>query len=49
VHFTFWGRYAEHPEEKRNAYRALTGQHEGIRSLDRPRCKWEDNIKMDIK
>jgi hypothetical protein len=43
------GKYAEHPEERRNAYMALTGQTEGIRPFDRPRCKWEDNIKMDLK
>ena len=25
----------------------LVGKPEGKRSLGRPRCKWEDNIKMD--
>ena len=42
-------RYAEHAEEKRYVYTALKGQPEGKRPLDRPRCKWEDSIKMDLK
>jgi hypothetical protein len=33
--------------EIRNAYKILTGMHEG-RSLGRPRCTWEDNIKIDL-
>jgi hypothetical protein len=36
-------------EEKRNAYRILVGKPEGKRPLGRPRRKWEDNIKMDLK
>jgi hypothetical protein len=35
--------------EKRNAYRILGGKPEGKRSLGRPRCKWVDNIKMDLR
>jgi hypothetical protein len=35
--------------EKRNAYRILVGKPEGKRQLQRPRCKWEDNIKMDLR
>jgi hypothetical protein len=31
-------------EEKRNAYRILTGKPEGRRSLRRPGHRWEDNI-----
>jgi hypothetical protein len=34
--------------EKRNAYRILVGILEGKRPLRRPRCRWEDNIKMDL-
>jgi hypothetical protein len=34
--------------EKRNAYRILVGKPEG-RSLGRPRRKWVDNIKMDLR
>jgi len=24
-------------------------KHEGKKQLGRPRCRWEDNIKMDLK
>jgi hypothetical protein len=34
--------------EKRNLYRLLVGKPEGKRSLGRPRCRWTDNIKMDL-
>jgi hypothetical protein len=34
--------------EKRNMYRLLVGKPEGKRPLGRPRCRWIDNIKMDI-
>jgi hypothetical protein len=34
--------------EKRNAYRLLVGKPEGKRSLGRPRCRWVDNIRMDL-
>jgi hypothetical protein len=33
----------------RNAYRILVGKPEGRRPLGRPRCRWVDNIKMDLK
>jgi hypothetical protein len=35
--------------EKRNAYRALVGKPEEKRSLGRPRRRWEDNIKTDLR
>ena len=31
------------------AYRVLVGRREGKRPLERPRCRWEDNIKMDLQ
>jgi hypothetical protein len=34
---------------KRNAYRKLVGKSEGKRPLGRPRCRWVDNIKMDLR
>jgi hypothetical protein len=34
---------------KRNAYRILVGKPEGIRPLDRPRRRWVDNIKIDLR
>jgi hypothetical protein len=35
--------------EKRNAYRILLGTPEGKRPLRRPRRRWVDNIKMDLR
>jgi ribosome biogenesis protein Nip4 len=34
--------------EVRGAY-ILVGRPEGRRPLGRPRCRWEDNIKMDLR
>ena len=35
--------------ESRCAYSNLVGKHEIRRPLGRPRCRWEDNIKMDLR
>jgi hypothetical protein len=35
--------------EKRNACRILVGKPEGKRPLGKPRCRWVDNIKMDLR
>jgi hypothetical protein len=35
--------------EKRYAYRILVGKPEGKRPLGRPRRRWGDNIKMDLR
>jgi hypothetical protein len=35
--------------ERRGAYRNLVGKPEGRRPLGRPRHRWEDNIKMDLR
>jgi hypothetical protein len=35
--------------ERRSAYRALVGKPEGRRPLGKPRHRWEDNIKMDLR
>jgi hypothetical protein len=34
---------------KRNAYGILVGKPEGKRPLGRPRRRWVDNIKMDLR
>jgi hypothetical protein len=39
---TKWGRGG-------GVYRVLMGKREGKRPLGRPKCKWEDNIKMDLQ
>jgi hypothetical protein len=33
----------------RDAYRALVGKPERRRPFGRPRRRWEDNIKMDLR
>jgi hypothetical protein len=35
--------------ERRGVYRALVGKPEGRRPLGRPRRRWENNIKMDLR
>jgi hypothetical protein len=35
--------------EKRDAYRILVGRPVGRRPLGRPRLRWENNIKMDLR
>jgi hypothetical protein len=35
--------------EGKDVYRILVGKPEGKRPLGRPRCRWEDNIKMDLQ
>jgi len=36
-------------EERKCVYRVLMGKPEGKRPLGRTRCRWEDNIKMDLQ
>jgi hypothetical protein len=35
--------------EKRNAYRILVGKPVGKRPLGRPRRRWMDSIRMDLR
>jgi len=35
--------------EMRNAPKTLVGKPEGKRSHGRPRCRWEDKIRMDFR
>jgi hypothetical protein len=43
-----WAGHVAWMGEKRNMYRLLVGKPEGKRPLGRPRCRWMDNIKMDL-
>ena len=36
-------------EESRSAFKILKGTLTGKRPLGRPKCRWEDNIRMDLK
>jgi hypothetical protein len=33
---------------ERSLNRVLVGDPEGSKSLGRPRCRWEDDIKMEL-
>jgi hypothetical protein len=44
-----WAGHVTRMGEKRNAYRILVGKPEGKRPLGRPRRRWVDNIKMDLR
>ncbi|KAJ4427688.1 hypothetical protein ANN_25337 [Periplaneta americana] len=44
-----WAGHVAHMDESRNAYRVLVGRLEGKRPLGRPRRRWEDNTKMDLR
>jgi hypothetical protein len=35
--------------EDRKVYRVLVGKPEGKRPLERPRRRWEDGMKMDLR
>jgi hypothetical protein len=43
-----WAGHVVRIGEKRNAYRSLVGKREGNRPLGRPRCRWVDNVRMDL-
>jgi hypothetical protein len=43
------GRACSTNGEKRNAYRILVGKPEGNKPLGRPRRRWVNNIKMDLR
>jgi hypothetical protein len=44
-----WAGHVACMLEGRGIYRVLVGRPEGKTPLERPRSRWEDNIKMDLK
>jgi hypothetical protein len=44
-----WAGHVAHMGEGRNVYRVLVGKPEGKRPLERPRHRWEDGIKIDLR
>jgi hypothetical protein len=44
-----WAGHVACMGEGRGVYRVLVGRPKGKRPLGRPKCKWEDNIKMDLR
>jgi hypothetical protein len=43
-----WAGHVACMGEGRSVYGVLVGRSEGKRPLGRPRCRWEDNIKIGI-
>jgi hypothetical protein len=44
-----WEGHVARMGEGRGVYRVLAGRPEGKRPLGRPRRRWEDNTKMDLR
>ena len=44
-----WVWHVARMEERRGVHKVLVGKPEGKRPLGRPRCRWEDNVKMDLE
>jgi hypothetical protein len=44
-----WAGHVACMGEGRGLYRVLVWKPEGKRPMGRPRCRWEDNIKMDLQ
>ena len=44
-----WARHVARMGEWRGVHRVLVGKSEGKRPLERPRRRWEDNIKLDLQ
>ena len=43
-----WAGHVARMGEERVVYRVLVGKPEGKRTLGRPRCRWLDNIRVDL-
>jgi hypothetical protein len=41
--------YLNFSREERKVYKVLVGKPEGKRPLGRPRRRWEDGIRMDLR
>ena len=44
-----WAGHVAKVKEGRSVFKILTGKPTGKRPLGRPRRRWEDNIRMDLK
>jgi hypothetical protein len=44
-----WARHVACMVEERKVYKVLVGKPEGKRPLGRPRRRWEDGIRMDLR
>ena len=41
--------HVDRMEEGRSAFKILAGKSRGKRPLERPRRRWEDNIRIDLE
>jgi hypothetical protein len=44
-----WAGHVARMVEERKVYKVLVGKPEGKRPLERPRRRWEDGIRMDLR
>ena len=44
-----WAEHVARMGEGRSVYRVLVGKPEERRPLGRPRLRWEDNIRMNLR
>jgi hypothetical protein len=44
-----WAGHVVYMRKERGVYRVLVGKPEGNKPLGRPRHRWENNIKMDLR
>jgi hypothetical protein len=44
-----WAGHVARLGEERKVYKVLVGKPEGKRPLERPRRRWEDGIRMDLR
>jgi hypothetical protein len=44
-----WAGHVARMGEERKLYKVLVGKPEGKRPLGRPRRRWEDEIRMDLR
>jgi hypothetical protein len=44
-----WAGHVARMGKIRDVYSVLVGKSEGKRPLGGPRCRWENNIKMDLQ
>jgi hypothetical protein len=44
-----WAGHVARMGEERKLYKVLVGKPEGKRPLERPRCRWKDRLRLDLK
>ena len=44
-----WAGHVARMGERRDVYRVFAGKPDGTKRLGKTRCRWEENIKMDLQ